>query len=58
MVVWNEPLCLDPDCVINSVCKAAEVDIIKLMKHSFPERAYSDAEALEDFIVVHWAWIE
>lgn len=58
MVVWNESLCLDEGHVINSVVRATEEDIIHLMQHKFPERAYSREEALEDFIVVNWAWTE
>lgn len=57
-VVWNEPLCLDTDCVINSIRRATEEDVIKLMKHNFPERKYSDENALDDFVIVNWAWFD
>lgn len=57
-VVWNEPLCLDPGHVLNSVVRASEEDIISLMKYKFPERNYTDEVALDDFVVVHWAWFE
>jgi len=58
IVVWNEPLCLDPGHVINSVVRATEEDVVHLMQHKFPERNYSYDEALWDFVVVHWAWFE
>ena len=58
IVVWNEPLCLDGGHVLNSVVRATEEDIVHLMQHNFPERAYSYHDALDDFMVVHWAWFE
>ena len=57
-IVWNEPLCLDEGCVVNSVARADEADIVRLMKHLFPDRKYTDESALTDFIVTHWAWRE
>ena len=57
-VVWNEPLCLDPGHVLNSVVRATEEDIVHLMQHKFPEMAYSYDDALGDFMVVNWAWFE
>ena len=57
-VVWNEPLCLDEGCVVSGIMRATEADIIKLQKHNFPERDYTDKEALADFMTVNWAWTE
>lgn len=57
-IVWNEPLCLKPGFVANSICRATEEDIIIAMKGNFPERKYTDQKALDDFMVVHWAWFE
>lgn len=58
VIVWNEPLCLEPGFVANSVCRATEAEIIKAQKGNFPERSYTDAQALNEFMVVHWAWRE
>lgn len=56
-VVWNEPLCLDEGHVYNSLQLAEPKEVIGLWKHTHPEYNYtSDEEALEDFMIVYWAW--
>lgn len=58
MIVWNEPLCLDPGHVYNSVARATEEDIVALWKYRHPETVYTDLDALYEFVIVHWAWQE
>lgn len=57
-VNWNEPLCTTPDFVSSYVARALDTEIIKAQKGNFPERNYTDEDALHDFMVVHWAWFD
>jgi hypothetical protein len=58
IVVWNDPLCTLPGFVAPCVSRAKKENIITSMKGNFPERNYTDQDALDDFMVVHWAWFE
>lgn len=56
IVQWNEPMCLDPGFTISGVMSATEEDCIRLHRHTHPTVAYSDEEALDEFMMVNWAW--
>jgi hypothetical protein len=51
---YNDPLCTDP--VIHQESIVTEEEAIKYMRHAHPNHPYTDSEALEDFIVIYWAW--
>lgn len=57
MIEWDEPY--DSECKINVTLRMAKEDAITLQKnHAKKVRGYiynSDIEALNDFMVVHWA---
>ncbi len=55
VVVWNEPLRTDGP-VINSIRFASIPDTIEYQRslHDYD----NDEDALMDFMVVRWAWIE
>ena len=52
MIVYEDP---------NGQHRIAELDAITIVKNVAAKRGYTypnDKEALRDFIVIHWAWVE
>jgi len=50
-VVYNE---LGEDKLVRVTVEEA----IRQAKEAHPEYEYTDGQALSDFVIVHWAWIE
>ena len=60
VVVYNEPL--DANTAnrqtLNSVVHVSVPDAIEHWKRTHPDREWTDEEALDQFMVINWAWLE
>lgn len=56
MWAYNDPFFTDEEPYCNTVRYISEEDIIKYMNRVYPEREYTDEDALYDFVIVNWAW--
>jgi len=52
MIEWIEPF--DAEAKYTLICRMTEEDIIKYQREREP-RYTSDQQALDDFMVIHWA---